>query len=328
MIIYRFHTKKGYSIQDSKGNEIKDATLLNYVENLVIPPAYQDVKIFVEKAPKILYEGFDSKGRKQQIYSAAWRKKQDKKKFESLIHFGKTLPKIRQDILKHIKKPNSSLDKMISLIIRIISLCYFRVGNLKYQKLYGSFGISNILRKHLVEINKKYIKIEFIGKKGVHNECMVTDPLIVAELTNLAKEKKSTDYMFSFYDNETKEISAISAKEINNWLKSYDENFTSKMFRTYDTNVLLIEFLNNAHRDPLPKPTQVLESHRKKNIVNAMKEISEKVNNTPAICKKSYANDELIDIYINHPKKFERDLMNGSDYESLFIKFLKSISSE
>ena len=130
----------------------------------MIPPAYRNVKIFYEKSPKILYEGFDDKDRKQQIYSKAWVKKAEKQKFQELYRFGQKFPKIMLDINANISKPSLTRKKIISLILRIISICYFRIGNLKYQKLYGSHGISNIKAKHL-KIGKKKMFVKFIGKK-------------------------------------------------------------------------------------------------------------------------------------------------------------------
>lgn len=327
MIIYRYHKnnkKDQFEIKDSKGNLIKDRKILEYVNNLVIPPAYKNVKIFMEKSPKILYEGYDDKGRKQQIYSSSWTKKAEQKKFKQLMIFGKMLPKIYLDINKNINSPVLSKDKIISLIIKIISVCYFRIGNLKYQKLYGSHGISNIQKKHL-KIMPNKIEIKFIGKKGVLNECVINDSVLVKELTKIYNIRENpTDYIFLCNNVETKECSLIRAIDVNNWLKKYNKLFTTKMFRTFDTNTLLIDYLKKLHGKNLPNPTKIKITHRKKNIVSAMKEISQCVNNTPAICKKNYANNDLIEMYIQHPKKFEKEIMlNNTTSRVIFINFLK-----
>ena len=125
MLIYRKHIpekKNKFLITDKNGKIIKDKKILSYVESLVIPPAYKDVKIFMEKSPKILFEGFDDKDRLQQIYSAAHRKKGDKKKFANLVKFGRTLPKIMADVYKHIKGSKLTKEKIISLN------CFFKIS--------------------------------------------------------------------------------------------------------------------------------------------------------------------------------------------------------
>jgi len=318
MIIYRFHKpnkEKEYTIKNKKGDIINDKKILSYVESLVIPPAYKNVKINMEKNPKILYEGYDDKGRKQQIYSKSWTKRATKKKFKELFLFGKTLPKIYLDINRHIQNPKLTKEKIISIIIKIISVCYFRVGNLKYQKLYGSYGISNIQKRHVKLVTPNSIQIKFIGKKGVENECWVNDKIIIDELTNLYNSKKSNDYMFNYIKNG--ECFMIKAIDINNWLKSYHHSFTSKMFRTFDTNTLLIDYLKKY------PPTKESLNSRKKIIVQAMKEISGCVNNTPAICKKNYASNDLIEMYIQNPKNYEKEFSNNNVSRVNFINFLK-----
>ena len=88
-------------------------------------------------------------------------------------------------------------------------------------------------------------------------------------------------------------------------------------------NILLIDFLRRLHDGKLPNPSQIKVTHRKKNIVSAMKDISQCVNNTPAICKKSYANRDLMEMYISHPAKFEKEFFNNLTARANFIIFLK-----
>jgi DNA topoisomerase-1 len=323
MIVYRYHsgiteeklTKDNkYVYKDIRGREITNPEILEYVKKLVIPPAYKDVKIFVEKSPKILYEGYDDKGRKQQIYSTTWVNKATKKKFSELLRFGRMLPKITLDINNNIKKKRLTKEKLISLIIKIISICYFRVGNEKYFKLYGSFGISNIKKSH-VKIDKEGMTIEFIGKKGVKNTCIVTDELLIRELGDLLIRNPGSDYLFTTGEE------TIRAVDVNNWLKSYHPTFTSKMFRTFDSNVLLIDYLKKVHSTHTPFSISIAK--RKKNVVEAMKIVSDKVNNTPAICKKNYVSNDLINIYVEMPKKYKKEFINSNTSRVNFINFLE-----
>ena len=304
--------KPKYKITDKSGKSVTDKKVLEYIKKLVIPPAYKDVTIFYEKAPKILFEGFDDKGRKQQIYSQAHKKKASKKKFCNLLEFGKVLPNIEADIKKHVMNSKLTKNKIISLILKIIIICGFRVGNLKYQKLYGSFGISNIFKEH-IKMEKNNMVIRFVGKKGVLNECVIEDKFLINEIQKIIKNKKAKDYVFT-YDEET----VIKALEINKWLKSYSVNTTSKHFRTWDTNILFIEYMRNSE-DPVKSPVNT----RKKIIVEAMKVISRQINNTPAIAKKEYLHVDLVTLYIDHPKTFKKHFMGCATARICFIKYLE-----
>ena len=307
-----------FKIIDRSGKSVTDGKVLTYITKLVIPPAYDDVKIFYEASPKILFEGFDAKGRKQQIYSKSHKKKAMKKKFLNLLDFGKVLPQIHGDINKHIKNSKFTKNKIIALIIKIVMICGFRIGNLKYQKLYNSFGISNIFKSH-IKMEGKQMVIKFIGKKGVLNECVISNGVLIKEVNKLISNKKAKDYVFT-YKNDKGETNVIKAIEINKWLKSYHENITSKAFRTWDTNILFIEYMRNAE-----DPVKLTIQKRKKKVVSALKVISCQINNTPTICKKEYLHGDLFELYINHPKKYKRYFFGCLKSSTCFMNYLQDV---
>jgi DNA topoisomerase-1 len=323
MIYYRIKDgfykdkKPKFKILDKDDNPVKDKTVLEYIKKLVIPPAYADVSIFYEKSPKILFQGYDDKKRLQQIYSPDHKKKAARKKFCHLLEFGKVLPNIERDIEKNIKSIKITKDKIISLIIKIVMICGFRIGNLKYQKLYNSFGISNIFKSH-IKMNSGQMHINFIGKKGVLNECVIKNKELISEINKLISKKDTKSYVFTYDDTESKTTDkVITALEINKWLKSYHVNTTSKMFRTFDTNVLFIEYMRGAE-DPMK-----LALAKKKKVVNeALKVISCQINNTPNICKKEYLHIDLLTLYLENSKKFKKYFFGCNDARKCFLNYL------
>lgn len=323
MIISREGSKDKWVYKDPKGNIVKNKEILEYIKNLVIPPAYKDVIIFYEKSPKILFQGYDDKQRLQQIYSKKWREQADKAKFKSLIEFGKKLPQMTLKMLDNIKLDKITKDKLISIILRITALCGFRIGQLKYHKLYNSVGLSTLQKKHLKFLNTG-LEIKFIGKKGVLNECLIDDKLIIEEMKKISDSKKADDFLFTYEfsdsDSGVKETRIINAIDVNNWLKYYNPDFTTKYFRTFEVNDKLIDTLKSTN------PEKMTLTQRKKAIVEAIKDVSCAINNTPAICKKSYINNDIINLYLDHPKKYHKQLIDN-DFSSRvnFIKFLESL---
>lgn len=324
MIISREGDKDKWIYKDPKGNIIKDSAILEYIQKLVIPPAYKNVVIFYEKSPKILFQGYDDKQRLQQIYSKEWRAKADKAKFISLIDFGKKLPQMTLKMIDHLKAAQVTKDKLISVILRITALCGFRIGQLKYHKLYNSVGLSTLQKKHLKFTNKG-LEIKFIGKKGVLNECVVEDGLIIGEIKKIAEPKKADEFLFTyeFVEGDTRETRIINAIDVNNWLKNYNPDFTTKYFRTFEVNDKLIDILKST------EPGKKSLSQRKKIIVEAIKDVSCSINNTPAICKKSYLNQNLINLFIEQPKKYQKLLIDNNFTSRVnFIKFLEATYSK
>ena len=81
------------------------------------------------------------------------------------LNFAEQIPNIARAIKTQMRSEEHSRDKMIALIIRLVMVCYFRIGNKKYQELYGSFGAMNIQKRH-VKLKKdaddrEYFYIEF-----------------------------------------------------------------------------------------------------------------------------------------------------------------------
>ena len=307
MKIFRKNTEQSgkFRYVDKHGKEITDAEILEYLNKLKTPPKYSNVIIFYPpNSHKLLYSGVDEASRTQWIYSPKWKAKAKKKYFADLARFGKMLPKISAKINSLLKSSRFTKQKQIALILRIVILCNFRIGNQKYEKLYNSHGISTIQRRHIKFLPNKRFHVEFIGKKGVKNYCIIDEPLLYDTMQDLLKNKSPNDYLFTYTNaGETKRIKAT---DINNWLKTFDSAFTSKMFRTFATNCLLIARMKELN------PKQFKINKRKKNLVQFFKEVSELVHNTPCICRKDYANTDMVNLYLNHPRKWNKLFANVS----------------
>ena len=140
-------------------------------------------------------------------------------------------------------------------------------------------------------------KINFIGKKGVFNQCDIKDRRIVDMIKSLYKLTKKNENIFSYIDPDTKKKILIDENDVNEYLKQFGENITSKNFRTYNANMYYINIITNKE---IPNTITA----RKKLSNDIIKQVSKELHHTSAICKKSYLNNDLIDTYINSPNKF------------------------
>jgi DNA topoisomerase-1 len=321
------------------GKKITDAKILDYIKTLRIPPAYTNVKIFISMRgsspcapPKLTYTGVDTAGRTQYGYSAAHVSRAAKNKFSDLVMFGTALPKVRARIVEILKNPADSrrpdMDTAIALALRIVLLCHFRLGNQKYKELYKSYGVSTLEVRHLkiVEptatsrIKVPCAKFSFIGKKGVLNTCCIAEPDVVNHLINMSAGKAAKDPIFSTTDG-----SPIRAADINNWLRQFGLDLSSKQFRTFAGSTMLIHMLvSHAMRGKkVEHPESLTLSERKRNINAALDKTSETIHNTRAVAKKSYCHPEIIDLYLNHPRKFEAAFIKSDkDAEAAFMEYL------
>ena len=303
MDIIRKTKKNGdfYYINKINKTKINNKKTLHYIKSIKIPPAYKNVKIATNFNSKIQCIGTDTKKRKQYIYNPEYTENQKKVKFADLIYFGKKIKRIRKEIYYNISKcyKNKELiynkESIISIVLYLIDYCNFRVGCEKYKKLYNSYGVTTLNKNH-IRFGKKYAIIEFIGKKGVLNKSKVLNSTICSLLKNLCL--KNDDYIFYYYDSKGDKYK-ISEKHINDYLKKYNSNLTVKMFRTWNTNYILLKELLSLE---LP----INEIQAKKNINLAIKKAAEQMHHSPNVSKQSYVNSEIVELYISNPLKFKK----------------------
>lgn len=324
--------KRDFYFTDKKEQKLGklDKNLEKHVLDLKIPPGYHPVKINLNKNSKILAIGVDKKGKNQYIYNPKWVEKREKVKYCHIKDFAEKLPKIKQKIARDIASSGMSIDKMIAVILRIILLCHFRVGNDVGRDVYNSYGITTITKKQ-ISISGNSAQIKFIGKRGVLNQCLMKDKKVVDILKSLYKERRGTEPLFTYKESGKAQRKRVNAKDVNAYLKEFGD-FTTKYFRTWVANVEFIDEIMDRYN---PKESNKLSmTARKKLLRDAVVATSEKLHHTPAICKKSYISDDLIDLFIDKPKKFDiiisksyknninRNLDSG---ETAFINFLNKI---
>jgi DNA topoisomerase I len=340
-VIHRSGSADRFAYHDAAGKKITDTATLEYIKSLRIPPAYTEVEIHVAMrggdpcAPvKLAYTGIDTAGRKQYGYTATHKVRAAKEKFGDLIAFGLALPKIRKRIMELLSDPRvtleTNLEVAIALILRIVLLCHFRLGNEKYKQLYKSYGVSTLEVRHLKiipptatsRIKVPIARFDFIGKKHVRNCCDITEPDVIAHLTNITAGKGPKDPIFSTVDRIP-----VKATDINAWLQQFGVDLSSKQFRTFAGSTMLIHMLNaHAHRNKKIELPESLSATERKRAINAALDItSETIHNTRAICKREYCHPDIIDLYLNHPRKFATLFISPSiDPEKLFMNYLLS----
>ncbi len=347
--------KKRYIYLDEKNKQINDEETLSRIKKLVIPPAYSDIKISNDSNHYLQAIGIDEKGRKQYIYKKSFIEKQSKNKYCQLKHIGEKISEIRKDVRATMlsDKSISDKEKIIALVIYILDHCYFRIGNIHYFNEHKSHGVSTLQTNHL-KFKESEVEIEFIGKKGVVNNCILKDPLSIKLLKDLSKltknEKRENDFIF-YYKDEENRLQLIKPIDINLFLNKYHSDITLKMFRTWGANYIFLEevikkkkefmdiigFSNNKIENEIENESGVEKTNKKsKNKKQILKEneklikevlqtIAMRLHNTPTVSKKSYLDNNLIQIYLSNPKIFWKKInksQNKEDLNMLLREFL------
>lgn len=284
---YRKRKTNGFTYIDQDGFTIKDPVIIERINKLIIPPAWENVWITPYENGHLQVTGTDAKGRKQYRYHSYWNKIRNQSKFYRLRTFANALPKIRAQVDKDLNKKELSYKKVVALVVKLLELTNIRIGNDAYKKLYGSFGLTTLRDKH-VKFDKSSVWFEFTGKKGVKHKIKLQSK----KMANLIKKCKDIpgQELFQYYDEEGKHHS-IDSGDINHYLKEITgEDFTAKDFRAWagSLNALC------AFHD-IGEYNNITDCKRK--VVAVLDSVAQKLGNTRTVCKKYYVHPTVIASY-------------------------------
>jgi DNA topoisomerase-1 len=326
-----FKIKKGTSTYyvDEKKKRVKNKTDLERINKMRIPPAWNKVVVSKDPNAKVQAIGIDEKDRSQFIYSQEHKDKSKSDKYKRVHELGKDLSKITRKIRSDLKEPGFGKKKAMALIVILIILTSLRIGSELNKKLYNSYGMTTLLKKHL-KIQPDKVSFKFIGKKGVENNAIIKDKFVCTILKQwVNKFKSKAQEPFFKYIGNNGNIYTLCASDVNKYIKSFGP-YTAKDFRTFNANKHLLKELD---RLPLnPDKESIKKTHIKKNMVQALKKVAEYLNNTPAVCKKEYCNPYIVNYYMEEPFELkekiagirsEKNCGSGDKYERATTYFLR-----
>ncbi|HTK19561.1 MAG TPA: hypothetical protein VL442_08615 [Mucilaginibacter sp.] len=277
----------GFAFYNADGKLVKDKDLINRFNRLVIPPAYTNVWISPHENGHLQFTGVDAAGRKQYRYHPEWSKLRNQSKYYHLRLFAEYLPVIRKQVDKDLTRQDLDHDKVVALVIRIMELTSIRIGNESYKKLYGSYGLTTLMNKH-VKIDGSHINFEFKGKKGVYHKVALHSRKL-ARLIQQCRDIPGKE-LFQYFDEEGNKRS-IGSEDVNSYLKEITgEDFTAKDFRTWAGSVSALYAIKEAGE------FETITECKKK-IVSVLDEVAINLGNTRAVCKKYYVHPTVIKSY-------------------------------
>lgn len=278
---------KGWSFYDTEGNLVKDKELIQRFTKLVIPPAYTSVWISPYENGHLQFTGTDAAGRKQYRYHPDWNKIRNQSKYHRLQTFAAHLPVIREQVDKDLARHKLDHEKVVALVVRLMELTSIRVGNESYKKLYGSFGLTTLMNRH-VKIEGSTLKFEFKGKKGVFHKIALQSRKL-AKLVKQCRDIPGKE-LFQYY-NEDGNHCTIGSGDVNDYLKHITgEDFTAKDFRTWAGSVSALYAFKEAGEFD-----NVTECRKK--IISVLDEVAVNLGNTRTVCKKYYVHPTVIKSY-------------------------------
>jgi DNA topoisomerase IB len=268
---------------------VTDAETLGRIRDLVIPPAWTDVWICPWPHGHIQAVGTDAAGRRQYLYHPAWRLHRDRVKFDRILDLGERLPAVRQRLRERLATRGLNRERVLAAAVRMLDQGFFRVGGEVYAAENGSFGLATLRREH-VEVVKGSLVFCYPAKSGVERLHAVADEDVVKVVRGLLRRDDDDPELLSWQDRDG--WHDIRSPDINAFLCEVAEgDFTAKDFRTWHATVLMAVALAVSH-GVASSPTA-----RKRAVARGVKEVADYLGNTPSVCRASYIDPRIIDLY-------------------------------
>ena len=272
---------------DAQGRAVRDVETLQRISDIAIPPAWTDVWICPNANGHIQATGRDARRRKQYRYHQRWREVRDEQKYDRMLEFAKALPGIRARVARDLSLPGLPRERVLAAVVRLLDVTFIRVGNDEYAKENQSFGLTTLRNRH-VEVQGSRIRFRFKGKSGVHHTVSVEDRRL-ARILNRCQDLPG-EQLFEWVDDEG-EPHTIESDDVNEYLREISgKEFTSKDFRTWAGTVLALCALHEI--GPSSSKTEM-----KRQVVHAIGQVSKRLGNTPAVCRRCYVHPDVLSAY-------------------------------
>ncbi|WNJ92662.1 DNA topoisomerase IB [Bosea sp. 685] len=289
LTIQRHPRGRGFSYLDENGNTIRDTRTLARIRSLAVPPAYRDVRIAADPCAHLQALGRDEAGRIQHRYHPQWDRVRERRKLKRLHALIGALPGLRAAVARDMGSVTLNRDKALACAVAIMDRGHIRVGHEVYAEANGSYGASTLLKRH-VELCGGRVELSFRGKGGKAIACAFADARLARALQRLLR---LPGRRLLQYCGEGGASVPIRADEINTYLRQITGMpISSKDLRMLAGNAAAAELL-------LAADIEVSKAGRKRQLAHIMRDIAERLTNTPAVVRKSYVHELVVRSFAN-----------------------------
>ena len=292
--ISRVRSGTGFRYVDAAGRPVDDPDVLTRITELVLPPAWEDVWICAIPNGHVQATGMDARGRRQYRYHDAWRVQRDLAKHDRVLEFGARLPAARERILADLQDTSQlTRTRVLACAVRLLDLGFFRIGGEQYASENQSYGLATLRKEHVVVGRDGTLSFEFIGKSGKLWERSFAEPEVLAVVSALKRRRDGGQELLAYRSGPGRSATWVDVKstDINGYLADVTGgDATAKDFRTWSATVMAAIGLAVSTHASTP-------TARKRAVTRVVKEVADKLGNTPTVCRSSYIDPRIIDLY-------------------------------
>ena len=280
---------RGFEYVDERGERIVSPEVLDRISALAVPPAWNEVWICPAANGHLQATGIDSASRKQYLYHHQWRERRDQQKFDDMLAFASSLPRMRRRVTAGLRNDDMTREKVLACAVRLLDCGFFRIGSESYAERNGSFGLATMKKAH-VHIDGRVIKFDYPAKGGQRRVQSIVDPEVHDIIIRL-KQRRGRGSQLLAYKQGGRWIE-VTSSDVNEYLKAAaGGDFSAKDFRTWNATVLAAVALATDGTASTSKTA------RERAIKHAVEGVAFFLGNTPTVARKSYIDPRVFDRY-------------------------------
>lgn len=286
LTIRRQRHGRGFGYVGSDGKPV-GATEKQRLASLAVPPAYDDVLYATDPNAHIQAIGRDAAGRLQYRYHPQWQRVRELRKARRLARLAEALPHIQRRVGQHLNNSEPTREFALAAVIALVARSAIRPGSEQYARLRGTRGAATLLKSN-VSIYGETVRLRFKAKGGKLLEKEIQAPKLAGAIDLL--QRLPGRRLFQYRDANGS-VQAANAREVNQFLRELaGADISLKDFRTLLASVSVLDAL--ARAEPATS-----KRARRRQILDAICEAAAELGNTPAICRKSYVHETVVNAF-------------------------------
>jgi DNA topoisomerase-1 len=287
--IRRHRRGKGFEYLEPDGERVTEPDVLARIDELVIPPAWEDVWICPYPGGHIQATGIDDRGRKQYLYHPRWRERRDQQKFDDMVTFARALPALRERVAADLGRDELDREHVLACAVRLLDRGFFRIGSEDYAVTNESYGLATMRKRHAA-VKGDTLLFDYPAKSGKRRVQAVVDAQVADTVQRLKRRRGGGEDLLAY--KRSGRWTDVRSADINAYLKEATGlDVSAKDFRTWGATVMAAVALAVAG------PAAATKTGRKRAISRAVKEVAYHLGNTPAVARASYIDPRVFDRY-------------------------------
>ncbi|MGW3206912.1 DNA topoisomerase IB [Streptomyces sp. NPDC001135] len=286
----RVRCGRGFRYVDIGGEPLTDREQLARIRALTIPPAWRDVWICPWPNGHLQAVGTDDAGRRQYLYHEQFRAEQEQAKHEHVRQVARALPELRAKAARDLAGRGLSRVRVTACAVRLLDLGFFRIGSDRHTRTSATYGLTTMLREH-VTCGRDAITFSYPAKGGTELVRALVDERVQAVARALLRRPRGGDRFLVFF--ERRGWHELHGDDLNEALRRLSgTDVTAKDFRTWHATVLAAVAVAVTAEN-----ARASDTARRRQVTRAVREVSHYLGNTPAVCRSSYIDPAVFELF-------------------------------